>query len=312
MVKTAVLMATYNGEKFVKEQLESIKNQELKPDYVFIRDDQSTDSTVEIVKSFIEENSLSNWIIEKNKKNLGWRLNFRALLFDVLNYEVDYVFFSDQDDTWYLDKNRKQVDIMENNKEIDVLSADIDIIKISEEATVPNQYKFKDDSQKISQYPNNINYVNYRQGWTFCIRKSFLDQITPKWTEDRILSHDNLFAGISGFLGTGYNLNEAVGVHKRHGGNASGNLLNLKQPYSRHVSELLIVLSYYQILYDVAQERNSDKSGLVKNYLNFYLQRYNNAKDRRFSGTIRQLLFSRKYYVDFSNWARDIVFLFKK
>lgn len=312
MVKTAVLMATYNGEKFITDQLESIKNQELKPDYVFIRDDKSTDNTVELIRNFIKRNSLKNWIINVNQENIGWRLNFRALLFDVLDYDVDYVFFSDQDDTWYLDKNKKQIKIMEKNKYIDVLSADIDIVKMSKDATIPNNYKFEDDYNEISKYPENINYVNYRQGWTFCIRKSFVNKVTPKWKENRVLSHDNLFAGASAFFETGYNLNSSVGVHKRHGDNASGNVLTIKQPHSRHVSELFIVLSYYEIMNDLAIESNSKKAYLIEEYLDFYKKRYYNAKNRKFFCTFGQLLFSSRYYVDFSNWARDIVFLYKK
>ncbi|MCC9882242.1 glycosyltransferase, partial [Streptococcus agalactiae] len=98
MVKTAVLMATYNGEKFISEQLDSIRQQTLKPDYVLLRDDCSTDETVNVVNNYIAKHELEGWKIVKNDKNLGWRLNFRQLLIDVLAYEVDYVFFSDQDD----------------------------------------------------------------------------------------------------------------------------------------------------------------------------------------------------------------------
>ncbi len=92
MVKTAVLMATYNGQGFIHDQLDSIRNQTLRPDYVLMRDDGSTDDTVKVVEDYIKEHRLDGWSITSNDKNLGWRLNFRQLLIDVLAYEVDYVF----------------------------------------------------------------------------------------------------------------------------------------------------------------------------------------------------------------------------
>ena len=53
MVKTAVLMATYNGQGFIHDQLDSIRNQTLRPDYVLMRDDGSTDDTVKDVEDYI-------------------------------------------------------------------------------------------------------------------------------------------------------------------------------------------------------------------------------------------------------------------
>ena len=99
MVKTAVLMATYNGQGFIHDQLDSIRNQTLRPDYVLMRDDGSTDDTVKVVEDYIKEHRLDGWSITSNDKNLGWRLNFRQLLLDAKRLSVDYLFFSDQDDT---------------------------------------------------------------------------------------------------------------------------------------------------------------------------------------------------------------------
>ena len=93
-MKTAVLMATYNGEKLIEKQLESIKNQVLSPDYVIIRDDGSTDGTVQFVRDYIKQNNLFGWDIIQNEKNLGWRLNFRQLLIDAQNTDADVIFLS--------------------------------------------------------------------------------------------------------------------------------------------------------------------------------------------------------------------------
>ena len=67
----SVAVATYNGERFILKQLESIYNQTEAADEVIICDDCSTDKTVEICKDFIKKRSLSNWRISVNEKNAG-------------------------------------------------------------------------------------------------------------------------------------------------------------------------------------------------------------------------------------------------
>lgn len=312
MVKTAVLMATYNGSQFIEKQLDSIRNQSLVPDYVIMRDDCSTDSTIEVIENYIVKHGLSGWSIKKNNVNLGWRLNFRQLLLDVVPFDTDYVFFSDQDDIWYFDKNEKQVGIMEENVSIDLLSADIDIEVVGEEVTIPNNFIFEDKSNLISQYPKDFTYHNYRQGWTFCIRKTFVDQVIKYYSEGLITSHDNLMAGISGLLGTGYNYNQSVGLHIRHGANASGNLLGLNSNHARHVADLKIVKSYYQVLVPVLQNKESGDLPLAQEYLNFYHKRLENAVQKKFFATLKQIVTEGSYYDSITNRIRDAIFLFKK
>nr|AIA93132.1 Glycos_transf_2 [uncultured Oenococcus sp.] len=71
-----VIIATYNGEKYIQKQLQSILNQRQQPDEVIIRDDCSTDSTGNLIESFIKENGLSNWSFKINAFNKGYRGNF--------------------------------------------------------------------------------------------------------------------------------------------------------------------------------------------------------------------------------------------
>ncbi|HEO3181286.1 TPA: glycosyltransferase [Streptococcus agalactiae] len=310
MVKTAVLMATYNGQGFIHDQLDSIRNQTLRPDYVLMRDDGSTDDTVKVVEDYIKEHRLDGWSITSNDKNLGWRLNFRQLLLDAKRLSVDYLFFSDQDDTWYHHKNKMQVDIMEERQDINLLSADIDIKKLSEEATIPNNFKFNGE-ETISKYPLDFSYHNYRQGWTFCLRKSFVDQVMTFYSDNLILSHDNLFAGISGVIGSGYNLNRSVGEHKRHAENASGNILNMSSSYERHLQELYFVLNYYIILVPFLEKSSSSQLREAKAYLDFNQQRYKNAQNKDFVAILKQMMTKKRFYDSFSNRIRDLVFLLK-
>lgn len=69
-LSSVVVMATYNGERYIYEQLESIKEQTIQPNRVLIFDDGSTDNTVSIINEFIDSNDLSWWSLTINKKIL--------------------------------------------------------------------------------------------------------------------------------------------------------------------------------------------------------------------------------------------------
>lgn len=101
MMKISVVMTTYNGEKYIEDQLTSIIKQSRQPDEVIIYDDSSTDKTVELVNNFIRDHALENWSFYINHINLGWKDNF----FEASKKATgDIIFFSDQDDVWKEDK----------------------------------------------------------------------------------------------------------------------------------------------------------------------------------------------------------------
>lgn len=99
MNTVCVLMSTYNGEKYLAEQIESILNQKGVIVYLFVRDDGSTDNTVDILKKYQSENKLE---VYQDEENLGPANSFMKLLYDSFDY--DYYAFADQDDIWLEEK----------------------------------------------------------------------------------------------------------------------------------------------------------------------------------------------------------------
>lgn len=102
--KISVVMATYNGEKYLREQLESILEQTYPISEIIIQDDCSTDNTAEILKEYSLENPSIHY--EINETNLGFNLNFKKAVF---RSKGDFVALSDQDDIWEKDKVAKQM-----------------------------------------------------------------------------------------------------------------------------------------------------------------------------------------------------------
>ena len=90
-----ILLSTYNGEKYVREQLDSLKNQDYPNIKVKIRDDGSTDSTVELISKYITDNKL-DWELSKDE-NIGVVKSFFWLLFNA-SQKIDFYSFCDQDD----------------------------------------------------------------------------------------------------------------------------------------------------------------------------------------------------------------------
>ena len=96
--KVAVVMSTYNGAKYIKEQIDSILNQTYKNIELVIRDDGSKDDTVKIIESYQKKHSNIKLI---TGKNLGFIKSFFELLRLV---ESDYYAYADQDDVWMPNK----------------------------------------------------------------------------------------------------------------------------------------------------------------------------------------------------------------
>lgn len=121
MLTCTVIIALYNGEKYIQEQLQSILNQTHLPDKVIISDDGSSDRSVEIISDFIQKNHLEKtWVYKKNNKNMGYADNF---WYTANQVETDILFFCDQDDIWKPEKIDVMLKVFEQNENIKVLGS---------------------------------------------------------------------------------------------------------------------------------------------------------------------------------------------
>ena len=116
MEKIAVLMSTYNGEKYLKQQIDSILKQSVNAKVdLWVRDDGSNDSTCEILQSYAKDGKL-NWY---SGKNLHSALSFMNLIKNVKDY--DYYAFADQDDIWEVNKLKISLEKIRNFNNIPTL-----------------------------------------------------------------------------------------------------------------------------------------------------------------------------------------------
>lgn len=105
----SIALCTYNGERFLRSQLDSLLAQTYRPLEVLVSDDNSTDSTWEILQEYAAKSNLFN--INKNPSNLGFVKNFEKTL---ASCKGEYISFCDQDDIWLPHKISTQVTEIEN------------------------------------------------------------------------------------------------------------------------------------------------------------------------------------------------------
>lgn len=193
-VRLSVVLCTYNGERYLRQQLDSICGQTRRPDELVIRDDASTDASVEILKSYRTDIPVR---ITVNERNLGSTLNFERAIADA---EGDLIALSDQDDIW----KHEKLDIEEYALEsgADLVFADADLI---DEDGIPSgrslwqalrftpreQREFTQDSLALLMRKNVVT------GATIMFRASLRDLILPMpatWVHDRWIAMVTAFA----------------------------------------------------------------------------------------------------------------------
>ena len=196
----SVAIATYNGEKYIIEQLESIRNQYEKVDEVIIQDDCSRDNTVNLVKKYIEKNHLYTWKLFVNKQNMGYCLNFFSA---IKKCQGEFIFLCDQDDVWYPQKVGVMIECMEKNPKILALASSYDLCdgtgKLIANPGLTNVRSKSDGNVEFINF-SSLMGASYIRGCTMCIRKSLMEN-EKEFDLGASLGHDwllNIYACIKG------------------------------------------------------------------------------------------------------------------
>jgi len=222
----SVCLATYNGENYIAEQINSILNQLDQNDELIISDDGSKDNTLEIVK-LIKDNRIRIII---NSGIHGYTHNFENALKES---KGDYIFFSDQDDVWLPDKVKTMLSLLKTDKYV-ISDAYItnENLEITGKLSSWRSYK--------KGYFRNL-YKSIYAGCTCAFTKNIKEYVLP-FPKTKLIQHDNWIGLLCELKYRVEYVNQPLILYRRHTENASSSS-------SKSMKSFFYMLKYRFVLF---------------------------------------------------------------
>lgn len=223
-MNVSVVMATYNGERYIVEQLDSIRTQSRPVNEVVIRDDCSSDRTVTVVEEYIARHGLDGWSIVVNERNLGYADNFHTAM---VHATGDLIVFCDQDDIWLPDRVECMEACFACDPRVKALYSEFELFYESDDVAriaspVLKVMTFDGTVEQAPFTPANL-FIK-TEGCTMAVRTDFLREIEPYWFPG--FAHDE-FVWKMALADDGlYCLHQATLRRRIHGSNVSTSKLH--------------------------------------------------------------------------------------
>lgn len=216
----SIVLCSYNGARFIEEQVNSILAQSYSPIELVICDDRSTDNTVDILKSLAANDSRIRLFV--NKQNLGYNKNFEQA-FGYAN--GNYIAISDQDDLWHKDKIKIMMEQWPARAEM--------VYSISS--------NFNSDKPEFLPGNMRVNYKNFNEpamlvfdspvhGHACMVTKALVEKAKPFPPDVFYDWWLSMFAAADDALGV---VKKTLTWHREHGDNFSRNIVSIKDRYER-------------------------------------------------------------------------------
>lgn len=285
-MKISVAICTYNGEKYIKKQINSILSQTVLPDEIVLFDDCSTDNTVAIVKEMVGQTAI-DLSVHINDVNQGCGTNFVNCY---SNCTGDIIFSCDQDDMWISTKIEKMISYFENDSKLVLAFSNADLIDADDKKLGPTLLEQigvpKNFDIDVNFYKNRLfgdtygNFLVY--GCCYAFRKDFFDKLLPfpeKWY------FDSWIAICAPVYGNVKYINESLILYRQHGANHSGSIINnntsvenksliqsLKETkFNKRFKKPSLYFEFYTIFYDVNKQIMNESDILhINKSIDFY------------------------------------------
>lgn len=271
-----IALATYNGEKYLREQLDSLYNQSYKNIEIVVSDDCSTDCTVAILEEYKKEYGLRYSV---NDNNCGFVKNFENAL---KMCKGDYIALCDQDDIWFPEK----IEILVNEiKDYSLICSDAVIIdsygnKVAESMYLHTNRIFREKNQF-----QHLLYHNFIPGCTMLFKRDILDEVLP--FPETFPYHDWWLAIIASLNGGAGFVNRPLIRYRYHGENQSGTGEKIK---------------FKNIIKKIPEYRRGLKRGIILKEINWM---YILLKNMRIDSTRKNFLIERMLF--FENILNSVI-----
>ncbi|MFT7470188.1 MAG: glycosyltransferase involved in cell wall biosynthesis [Kiritimatiellia bacterium] len=229
--KIAVLLSTYNGEKFLAEQLDSLLAQSHKNFILVVRDDGSRDRTVSILESYAGDHPDRIHLLSRDGKNMGASAGFAFLVDYVLKNKESlglkstYMMFCDQDDTWYPQKIEKLLAAMltteaDNDSTLPIIvHSDLEVVSEQNTVIAKSLISYQGLEIERNSFPNLV-ISNLVTGCTALINESLAEKALP--IPENAIMHDWWLALVATAFGKLVYLDIPLVHYRQHGNNTIG------------------------------------------------------------------------------------------
>lgn len=258
-MKISIAMATYNGAKFLQEQLDSFLNQCRQPDELVVYDDSSTDATLRVLEAFRQRAPFAMHIY-RNEMNLGYTRNFEKAM-SLCN--GDLIFLSDQDDVWHPQKISTVLGYFINNPGAELVINDANYA----------DEKLNHFGVTVIQKVKNIGSTknDHIAGACTALTRRFRDFVLP-FPKDNCPAHDVYLHRWANLIGTKFVIEAPLQDWRIHGSNSTyANEMSdprILSPFSRYIqtknqdatSSYLKKAAEFRAMIQVLEERSESLS----------------------------------------------------
>lgn len=223
-LRCAVVLCTYNGERFLPAQLESLRAQTLQPSVYVLSDDASTDDTWALLQDFAVDRMSAGYqvILHRNENNIGYVRHFEQAF---QHTDAEVLFPCDQDDVWHPGKIERMVDVFAARPNLLVLHSDARLVDAEGESLGRRLFEVLEvtGDELAAMHAGRAFDVLLRRnivtGAGMALRRSFLPVALPVgdgW------AHDEWLAILGAMQGEADTLAEVLIDYRQHGGNQIG------------------------------------------------------------------------------------------
>ncbi|MGB1197737.1 MAG: glycosyltransferase family 2 protein [Thalassotalea sp.] len=287
--KICVLLASYNGEQYIAEQLHSLFEQTQLPTAVIISDDNSTDATWAIVEKWQNKHPELISIYKNNTDVTGHVGNFSFLCVKALEVDCEYFLFCDQDDVWLPNKIAtlvKECKTVEAEKGVSypiLVHSDLMVVD-SELGLIANSFfEYQGLPEPTKHALPRFLIQNVVTGCASLINKALLEKATP--LPNNVVVHDWWFALIANLTGQLVFVDEPLIMYRQHSANAIGAIEATQRTniISNVVRQLKLGSKHLYSSVKQAQQLKKALHSQSSNKLNDFLSFHKlHAKDKRY------------------------------
>jgi glycosyltransferase involved in cell wall biosynthesis len=217
-----ILMAVYNNAEFIVAQLQSLLTQTYPHIRIIIRDDCSSDHSVQLIETFCKQHPEKIFLI-KGTENLGARGNFSALVSEA---KAEYIMFCDADDVWLPTKIEESLALMKKNEAIYgqntplLIHTDLAVVDKDLKLLHSSFWSYSKINPQVANFLNRLLPHNVITGCTMLLNKSLLQLAAPIPKE--AIMHDWWIGLVASAFGVIDVLNKPAVLYRQHGKNEIG------------------------------------------------------------------------------------------